>query len=179
MEHVIIWGTIALLWAAHIYKIVVLRQWQQLGKKVEREAMPAEKEVPHYFIKSKCEDCNTPSKRLAAFRDGYDRLTGVDTHSYLYDCDDLSCTIKQERVGRAEVAERNRQAVQQESAANGIDFSRVEKARSKHFCTLYDFCQAVGISPAEYCHYRAGRKAVPKDLWDRLVQLLKLEGGGV
>lgn len=115
-----------------------------------------------------CRKCTEPTKHIAGFWDGVDP-NGNDTSGCFYDCNNIGCGIKMDRVIREAAAEDERQRIRVENADNRTDASTLVDMRKAAQCTLRIAADIAGISVSEYSAMEQERKVIPSQLYNHLV----------
>ena len=124
------------------------------------------------YMREKCNTCTEPTRRVIGFWDGCDKFTGEPTHGQIYECNSTTCELKQEIDKAAAKSQAEIQIIQQKHLARGIDMQTIDSARINREITMRNLSNAVGISPSLYCDYRACRKEIPQETYQKIVEFL-------
>ena len=126
-----------------------------------------ERKVKRMLGNIRCEECKEKSKRVVGFSDG------AQGGSCLFDCDNLCCEVKAERVA-VEEKEREAQCTAAKlNAEHQIVAKDIANARFSKRLTLKAVADAVGISVAKLSGYEHEREAIPKELYLRITEYIE------
>ncbi len=110
-----------------------------------------------------CPNCNEPTRYVMGFWDG------EKSHGQIYNCDNLSCLVKQENIERALAIEETKQTNIIENAKNGISMERVKMQRKELLITTFGMAKLLSIFPSTYSNYEQCREPLPVELVDRII----------
>ncbi len=119
-----------------------------------------------------CTECLEPTKIATGFWDGKDK-SGKPTGGYLYDCNNPSCQIRQEKLSAENAAIQKEKAAQEENRKNGIDITKMKKTRAQAEMTMRDCAEVLGVSMSRYCDYVYEREPMPPQEWQRIMAIAK------
>lgn len=121
-----------------------------------------------------CKRCKEPTRYPIGFWDSYSRLFNRPKHGFFYECSNLKCPKKIERMMSIAQGNAKKEAAIKKNISHGIDFSRVEAYRRKSGLLIMEMCRLLEIrSAALYCSYRNYQEAVPMDIWEKCLEVIK------
>lgn len=120
----------------------------------------------------KCVECKEPTKYATGLWDGINPKTSQQTSGILYDCNNIGCSLKQQKKAMIEDAEKQRQFVIQENSLNGINIKQLEEKRKNAEMTIRDISYHLKISPAIYSNYKSERMSMPKELYEQALSFV-------
>jgi len=110
-----------------------------------------------------CQTCATPTKYTTGFWDGE-----CGTFGQLFDCQNLNCKTKQDKIKDAESEEEKRQAVVKANARNEVQMISIRSKRKELQITISKMAKSLGISPSDYSNYEQCRVALPVEMAERI-----------
>jgi len=115
-----------------------------------------------------CQACNDPTKYIMGLWDGVN-----GTHGAIYNCDNVSCEVKQENIEKAMAIKENRIAVVEENSRNNIQMLLIRMKRKELLITIMKMSRLLGISPAMYSNYEMCRVALPVDMSESINRIFQ------
>ena len=117
-----------------------------------------------------CQTCNDQTKYILGLWDG---VSG--THGAIFECHNLNCELKRNRVKEADHSEENRTAVVEENSRNNIQMLLIRLRRKELLITIMKMSRLLGISPAMYSNYETCRVALPVEMIERIEGVFREE----
>jgi len=114
-----------------------------------------------------CQTCTNPTKHPIGFWDG------ENSHGQIFDCHNLECELKQNRIKKDDLSEENKKKVIAENEANGIEMDVIKATRKELRITIYEMAKALGVSCSDYSNYEQCREVLPEDAANRIIAILK------
>jgi len=124
--------------------------------------------------RAKCSDCQEPTKIPVGFWDGINK-DGGSTGGLIYDCSNVDCSIKQEKMKAELQAQQRELKTQKENRQNGIDIQEMVLARKQAELTIRDCAQALGVSLPKYSDYEHERTPMPPEEWGQIMEIAREE----
>ena len=109
-----------------------------------------------------CQTCNDPTKYPIGFWDD------KDSSGQLFDCNNLDCELKRNRIRTAEREEGQRKLVIAANEKHGLSMDSVKARRKELGITIMKMSQGLGISPSTYSCYETCRNVVPLEIVERI-----------
>ena len=114
-----------------------------------------------------CQTCTNPTKHAIGFWDG------ENSHGQLFDCHNLDCELKQDRLWAEEMSELEKDEVDRKNLFNEISMKMIKDKRRELQITIMKMSQGLGISPSEYSNYEMCRVALPVEMVDKINEVFK------
>jgi len=109
-----------------------------------------------------CQTCNDPTRYAIGFWDG------AKSNGRIYNCNNLSCEVKQENIEKSLAIEEERRTNIIANAKSGISMGRVKMQRKSLQITIFKMAKSLGISPSDYSNYEQCRVALPVEMVGRI-----------
>ena len=109
-----------------------------------------------------CQTCTNPTKYPIGFWDG------KDSHGQIFDCQNLDCEIKKERVKAAKFFEEEKRETEQVNLANGVSIEEIKTKRKELGIPIQRMAKELGIFPSEYSCYEQCREPLPVEMVDKI-----------
>jgi len=114
-----------------------------------------------------CQTCTEPTKHAVGFWDG------KNTHGQIYNCNNLSCEVKQETIEEALLLKEEMDKVDRINLANEISMKLIKDKRKELGITIRKMADCLGVSCSEYSNYEQCREALPIEIFDRIDGVFK------
>ena len=112
-----------------------------------------------------CQTCNDLTKYPIGFWDG------EKSHGRIYNCNNLSCEVKQANIEKALAISEEKQTNIIENAKRGISMERVKMQRRELLITTFKMAKSLAISPSDYSNYETCRVALPVEMIERINEI--------
>jgi len=109
-----------------------------------------------------CQTCTEPTKYPIGFWDS------KDSHGQIFDCQNLDCEIKKERVKAAKFFEEEKRETEQVNLANGVSIEEIKAKRKELGIPIQRMAKELGIFPSEYSCYEQCREPLPMEMVDKI-----------
>lgn len=119
------------------------------------------------LINRECDNCNEPSKFVCGFWDGAGGAGG-----HMFDCKNMECPVKIMLDASQKMNEEAKNEVARENLKNKIIAKNLTVARQAKKLVMYDVAKGVGISSAELSSYEYERRAIPKELYIKIMHFI-------
>ena len=133
-----------------------------------RSRKPMTSGVGITYVGENCQTCNDSTKYIFAHWDGEN-----GTHGNVFECNNLDCELKQNRLWAAEREEEQRLTVIIANAKNGISMERVRMTRKELGITLVKMARGLGVSPSTYSCYETCREVLPVEMIKGIERLIR------
>jgi len=115
-----------------------------------------------------CNECNNPTKYILGLWDGEN-----GTHGAIYECNNLNCELKQNRLKDTDYSEENKNRVT-ESNESKLIFVQLIKAKRKELAiTIRKMSDRLGLSCSDYSNYEMCREALPVEMVDKINSIFR------
>ena len=116
----------------------------------------------------KCNTCNEPTKYILGLWDGPN-----GTYGRTYDCHNLNCELKHNRVRLEVDASREKELNTEINRRNKIFMELIRSRRRSLLITIMKMSRLLGISPATYSDYEMCRVALPVEMVERIEDVFR------
>lgn len=118
-----------------------------------------------YAVKG-CNECTNPTKYSIGFWDGEN-----GTHGQLFECKNLDCELKQNRLKATDYSEENKRKVKEINESNGIFVELIKSRRKSLGIIIRKVADGLGVSCSDYSNYEMCREALPTEMVGRIEEV--------
>lgn len=118
-------------------------------------------------MKENCQTCTNPTKYVFGLWDGPNGTFGD-----LFECHNLDCELKQERMKIFTNSEEEKKKVIATNERNGIFMELIKGTRKSLGITIMKMSKGLGISPSTYSNYETCREPFPVEMVNRINEIL-------
>lgn len=136
-----------------------------------RKPMTSGVEIAHKL--KGCNECNNPTKYVFGLWDGEN-----GTHGAIYECNNLDCELKQNRLKAIDYSDENKKKVIAENESNMIFVDSIKEKRKELEITIRKMAMNINISCSEYSNYEQCREPFPIGMACRINTLFEIQKEG-
>ena len=114
-----------------------------------------------------CQTCTNPTKYPIGFWDG------EKSHGRIFDCHNLECELKKEKLKVAKFFEEEKRETEQVNLANGVSIGEIKAKRKELGIPIQRMAKELGIFPSEYSCYEQCREPLPVEMVDRIEEVFR------
>ena len=114
-----------------------------------------------------CQTCTDPTKHPIGFWDG------ENSHGQIFDCDNLECELKKEKLKVAKFFEEEKRETEQVNLANGVSIEEIKTKRKELGIPIQRMAKELGIFPSEYSCYEQCREPLPVEMVDKIDEIFQ------
>lgn len=125
------------------------------------------------FFSLVCTNCPEPTKKIVGFADGFNEITGKETHHPLFECNSEECPLS--LLHKEEFKEREKQIAEAKylNSKNGISAKDLRQARCQAGLIIGDVCAKFNIFSSQYSKYENELIPIPPEMYKEFMNYFK------